>query len=155
MSNSTKSYIVRDSISGDEIRIIKDICGRCGNVIDSQNQHTSCRRAITEEQANERERIRRNQSLSIFGEILNINEYMIRMYPSDSYQGQETYNKRLVRQAEEEKAAHYKKLADRDARKQRLPYLEQQVLSLRRQIERDANEEAEEEAKKSQEQQTK
>jgi hypothetical protein len=110
--------------------------------------HASCLRQSREEEATEKERQRREQSMRIFGEVIDYNEFMIRMSPNDSYQGQEPYTKRLVRQAEEKRQAHFKMLRDRDERKQRLPWLEQQVRSLKAQIVRD-----EEEAKQEQNQQ--
>ncbi len=147
---TTKSYIVRDSRTGDEIQITKDICFRCKLPVDSQNPHNACRREIASELSFEKERQRREQSKLIFGEVLDKNEYYIRLHPDDSYLEQETYNNRLKRLAEEAKQVHYKKLADREQRKHNLPFLENQLKSLRAQIEHDEREAEEEKAQEQQ-----
>lgn len=100
--------------------------------------------AVMEELDLEKERQRQEQSKLVFGEVLNPTEYQIRMYPDDSFQGAEPYNKRLERLEEEKKEAHFKKLRDRDARKERLPWLEQQLRGLRAAIQRDEEEAAKE-----------
>jgi len=73
----------------------------------------------------------------------------VRLYPDMKVEGQESYNAQLKREAEEKKAAHYKKLADRDQRKRDLPYLENQLKSLRARVEQDAIEEKAEQAAES------
>jgi hypothetical protein len=151
------SYKVRDSITGDEIEVVRDICGRCKLPIsDLEVGHKACRREVAIEAAAEEERIRQFQCKEEFGQVFSKAEHLARKHPNsivEAFSMNETWNQLQKRLEEEKREAHFKMLRDRDLRKRDLPFLENQVRSLRAQIERD-NREAEEEAK-SQEQSNK
>jgi hypothetical protein len=128
-------------------------CGRCNRPIFPQQPHNECQREVREELAMEKERQRQKQSLETFGEVLDYNEYMIRLHRDQSFNGQETYDNRLVRIEREKKEAHRKMLAQRVDDEKRLATMEYQIVGLRKKVARD-KELAEEEAKHKGEQST-
>jgi hypothetical protein len=140
-------YIDKEYISsgGDIVSVRQFLCHRCNQYIqDGKVGHPQCARLAREDLGFEKERQRKEHSKLVFGEVLNPTEYQIRLYPDNSFQGAEPYNKRLERLEEEKIQARFKMLRDRVSRKERLPVLEQQIRVLKAQIVRDEQEIAKE-----------
>ncbi len=149
MSNTTEQKEKKPSYkdityltsTGDEITVRRNLCSICDNYIKATEPHTACLRQIEQQNAMFREKQRQKSCMEQFGTILNAHEHQRRLYPNDSVNGAETYNHELRRIEEEKQAAHNKMIADRSERKRRLPYLQQQIDGLRRQVARDEEEE--------------
>jgi hypothetical protein len=144
-------YRYKVRVGSEEVDVVLPICF-CGKPIRPQDpsEHNPCRRQIEEENAMQREKERQAACLEQFGTVLSRHEHQRRLYPNDKIDGAESYNAQLKREAEEKKAAHFKKLRDRDLHKERLPQMEQELKWLKAQIQRDQEEEKQEQLAKEQ-----
>lgn len=145
----TRPHVISEKIRvGDDVIELRRryLCNRCGRYIVSNGDHPECVQEIKMAEAAERERIRQQQCLEAFGEVLNPTEHQRRLYPDYKVNGRESYNEQLRREAAEREQAKRQVIWDRQRRKERLPELERELKILRRAIEKDAEDEAREAA---------
>lgn len=128
--------------TGDEVVIAQQLCNTCGNYIRASEPHTQCIRQRREEAAAEQERVRQQQCLEMFGQVLSKTEMERRLYPDSKVWGQESYNQQLEREAREKEQARLKVIRDRAEHKRMLEQMKDDIKTLERQIIRDEAEEA-------------